>query len=99
MSIRDFSDISVHCAVFHHWCGGSSTGLLHKLWKDPLLLLGHCWAREVWRSSRWSLHSWAMCNYNLETLLYLARKLAGHEAELVATAAQPLPDDDDEAFE
>ncbi|KAM1019894.1 hypothetical protein ACFX13_041953 [Malus domestica] len=44
-------------------------------------------------------HSWAMCNYNLETLLYLARKLAGHEAELAATAAQPLPDDDDEAFE
>ncbi|CAL5364872.1 unnamed protein product [Camellia sinensis] len=54
-------------------------------------------------------HSWAMCsnyeisaksNYNFEKpFLYLARKLAGHEAELAAAASQPLPDDDDDAFD
>ncbi|CAL5427888.1 unnamed protein product [Camellia sinensis] len=55
------------------------------------------------------LHSWAMCsnyeisvksNYNFEKpFLHLARKLAGHEAELAAAASQPLPDDDDDAFD
>ncbi|CAL5384380.1 unnamed protein product [Camellia sinensis] len=54
-------------------------------------------------------HSWAMCsnyeisvksNYNFEKpFLHLARKLAGHEAELAAAASQPLPDDDDDAFD
>ncbi|KAE8663442.1 GTP-binding nuclear protein Ran-3 [Hibiscus syriacus] len=42
----------------------------------------------------------AKSNYNFEKpFLYLARKLAGHEAELAAAASQPLPDDDDDAFE
>ncbi|KAI9191318.1 hypothetical protein LWI28_006879 [Acer negundo] len=39
----------------------------------------------------------AKSNYNFEKpFLYLARKLAGHEAEIVIAASQPLPDDDDE---
>ncbi|GFY80929.1 RAS-related nuclear protein-1 [Actinidia rufa] len=42
----------------------------------------------------------AKSNYNFEKpFLYLARMLAGHEAELAAAASQPLPDDDDDAFE
>lgn len=41
----------------NHWCGGSSFRLLHELWKDPLLLLGYCRAREIWWSSRWILVS------------------------------------------
>lgn len=41
----------------NHWCGGSSSRLLHELWKDPLLLLGYCRAREIWWSSRWILVS------------------------------------------
>ncbi|CAL5351428.1 unnamed protein product [Camellia sinensis] len=54
-------------------------------------------------------HSWAMCSnyeisaksdYNFEKpFLHLARKLAGHEAELAAAASQPLPDDDGDAFD
>ncbi|KAF5961284.1 hypothetical protein HYC85_002493 [Camellia sinensis] len=55
------------------------------------------------------VHSWAMCsnyeisaksNYNFEKpFLHLARKLAGHEAEHAVAASQPLPDDDDDAFD
>ncbi|KAA3476944.1 GTP-binding nuclear protein Ran1B-like [Gossypium australe] len=42
----------------------------------------------------------AKSNYNFEKpFLYLATKLAGHEAELAAAASQPLPDDDDDAIE
>ncbi|GMP28250.1 hypothetical protein CsSME_00003874 [Camellia sinensis var. sinensis] len=60
-------------------------------------------------ASKNSWHLWAMCsnyeisaksNYNFEkTFLHLARKLAGHEAEHAVAASQPLPDDDDDAFD
>ncbi|CAL5326886.1 unnamed protein product [Camellia sinensis] len=40
----------------------------------------------------WTAHSWAMCsNYEIST--------KKHEAELAAAASQPLPDDDDDAFD
>lgn len=35
----------------HYRCGGEAFGLLHKPWKDPFLLLGHCWAGKVWRAA------------------------------------------------
>ncbi|KAG9138390.1 hypothetical protein Leryth_001577 [Lithospermum erythrorhizon] len=36
---------------------GGSLRFLHKLWKNPLLLLGYSWPREVWWASRWLLVS------------------------------------------
>jgi hypothetical protein len=50
---------SVHVLVCsNHWCGSASPGLLYQLWAYPVLLLGHGWPREVWRSTWWLLVSW-----------------------------------------
>lgn len=41
----------------NHWCGSSPSGLLHKLWEDPILLLGYRRARKIRWSERWLLVS------------------------------------------
>jgi hypothetical protein len=39
----------------HHRCWSPSSWLLYQLWTNPILLLGHSWPREIWRSSWWLL--------------------------------------------
>lgn len=52
----------------HYWCGGSSVGFFHELWKDSFLLLGYCRAREVWWSQGWILVSFCLFFFFLREL-------------------------------
>lgn len=49
----------------NHWCGSPSIGLFHQLRENSFLLLGHSWARKVWRPSRWLLVSILNNEYSL----------------------------------